>query len=120
MPPRLVKIPLIQEKMGKIGMKKGNILKFLWKFQGFFILRNRILFAAALKVEHPQIEVGAAVVRLLFEHKVAAVPGTAFGACGEGYLRCTYATSMEHLKTALERLSLLVGSLRGEGTAAAS
>ncbi len=41
---------------------------------------------------------------LLFEESVAAVPGTAFGDCGEGYLRCTYATSMENLKEALARM----------------
>ena len=53
--------------------------------------------------------------RLLFEHKVAAVPGDAFGPCGEGYLRCTYATSMDNLKAALERLALFVASLKAEG-----
>ena len=35
------------------------------------------------------------VERLLIEEKVAAVPGSAFGACGEGHIRCCYATSME-------------------------
>jgi aminotransferase len=55
--------------------------------------------------------------RLLFEHNVAAVPGDAFGACGEGYLRCTYATSMENLKIALERMDTFVKGLdnRQEG-----
>lgn len=58
--------------------------------------------------------------RLLFEHKVAAVPGTAFGECGEGYLRCTYATSMDHLKTALERMAALVEDIKATGATAAS
>lgn len=58
--------------------------------------------------------------RLLFEHRVAAVPGTAFGACGEGYLRCTYATSMEQLKEALDRMGQFVATLREEGASAAS
>ncbi|MEN6546505.1 MAG: aminotransferase class I/II-fold pyridoxal phosphate-dependent enzyme [Armatimonadia bacterium] len=52
--------------------------------------------------------------RLLFEEKVAAVPGTAFGACGEGHIRCTYATSMENLKLALERMAAFVGRLHKE------
>ena len=52
--------------------------------------------------------------RLLFEHKVAAVPGDAFGACGEGHLRCTYATSMDNLKLALERMGQFVADLRAE------
>ena len=42
--------------------------------------------------------------KLLQEEKVAVVPGTAFGDCGEGYLRISYAYSMENLKIALERM----------------
>jgi len=46
--------------------------------------------------------------KLLYEQKVAAVPGTAFGACGEGHIRCTYANSMDNLKEALRRLQLFM------------
>lgn len=42
--------------------------------------------------------------RLLFEAKVAVVPGTAFGASGEGFIRCCYATSKDKLEEALERI----------------
>lgn len=42
--------------------------------------------------------------RLLNEEKVAVVPGTAFGACGEGFIRISYAYSIESLKEALERI----------------
>ncbi len=49
--------------------------------------------------------------RLLEEHNVACVPGTAFGACGEGFIRCSYATSMEKLKLAVERIGGFVKSL---------
>ena len=49
---------------------------------------------------------------LLFEENVAAVPGTAFGACGEGYLRCTYATHLDLLREALGRLAHLLDRLR--------
>ncbi len=42
--------------------------------------------------------------RLLFERKVAVVPGNAFGDCGEGYIRCAYAVNMEKLKEAAERI----------------
>jgi aminotransferase len=50
--------------------------------------------------------------RLLKEEKVAIVPGTAFGDCGEGYLRISYAYSIDNLKKALGRLGKFVGSLR--------
>ena len=43
-------------------------------------------------------------LKLLDAEKVAVVPGTAFGACGEGFVRCAYATSMENLKEAMARL----------------
>ncbi len=46
--------------------------------------------------------------RLLQEEKVAVVPGTAFGDCGEGYLRISYAYSIEDLKRALERMDRFV------------
>jgi len=50
-------------------------------------------------------------LRLLEEQKVAVVPGTAFGACGEGYLRASYAYSIEDLKKALERIQKFVSTL---------
>jgi aminotransferase len=46
--------------------------------------------------------------KLLEEEKVAVVPGTAFGDCGEGYLRISYAYSIENLKIALERMESFV------------
>ena len=48
------------------------------------------------------------------EEKVAVVPGTAFGDCGEGYLRISYAYSLENLKIALGRLDQFVKRLRTE------
>ncbi len=49
--------------------------------------------------------------RLLNEEKVAIVPGTAFGSCGEGFLRISYAYSLEDLKRALGRLERFVKRL---------
>jgi len=50
--------------------------------------------------------------RFLEEEKVAAVPGTAFGDSGEGYLRISYAYSLDNLKIAMERLKKFVDKLR--------
>ena len=52
--------------------------------------------------------------RLLKEQKVAVVPGTAFGDCGEGFLRISYAYSLENLRTALDRIQIFVDELRAE------
>ena len=52
--------------------------------------------------------------RFLQEEKVAVVPGTAFGDCGEGFLRISYAYSLENLKVALNRMAHFVDRLRQE------
>ncbi len=52
--------------------------------------------------------------RLLMEEKVAVVPGTAFGKCGEGFLRISYAYSLEDLKEALGRLRHFIQKLKAE------
>ena len=53
--------------------------------------------------------------RFLKEEKVATVPGTAFGNSGEGFLRISYAYSLDTLKIAMERLKNFVTRLRNEG-----
>ncbi len=52
-------------------------------------------------------------VRLLREHQVACVPGSAFGACGEGFLRCCFATALDQIQVATERIDKFLRSLRG-------
>ena len=53
-------------------------------------------------------------LRFLQEEKVAVVPGTAFGECGEGYIRISYAYSLENLKLAIGRLADFVKRLKEE------
>ena len=50
--------------------------------------------------------------RLLYEHRCAIVPGTAFGACGEGFARISYAYSVKHITKALEQIEAFVKTLR--------
>jgi len=50
--------------------------------------------------------------RLLRSQKVAVVPGTAFGDSGEGFVRCSYATSIDELKIAIERIEAFVNELK--------
>lgn len=52
--------------------------------------------------------------RFLTEERVAVVPGTAFGDCGEGFLRMSYASSLSNLKTAMERLEKFIDRLRNK------
>ncbi len=53
-------------------------------------------------------------MRFLEEEKVAVVPGTAFGDCGEGFLRISYAYSIDDLKVALNRMKRFIAHLREE------
>jgi aminotransferase len=50
--------------------------------------------------------------KLLMEEKVAVVPGSAFGRCGEGYIRCCYATSLPEIEEALKRMGAFVNRHR--------
>jgi aminotransferase len=50
--------------------------------------------------------------KLLFSQKVAVVPGNVFGECGEGYIRCSYATSEDRIEEALIRMERFLKSLR--------
>jgi aminotransferase len=51
-------------------------------------------------------------VRLLEQEKVACVPGSAFGPSGEGYLRCCFATALDRIETATERMARFVARLK--------
>lgn len=51
-------------------------------------------------------------VRLLEKEKIACVPGSAFGASGEGYLRCCFATALPQIEIAMERMARFVKSLK--------
>lgn len=50
--------------------------------------------------------------KLLYNEKVAVVPGTAFGECGEGFIRCSYAYSVDSIRLALERIERFVNKIR--------
>jgi aminotransferase len=50
--------------------------------------------------------------RLLYEGRVAIVPGNAFGDCGEGFARISYAYSLKHIKEALDRIEAFVKTLK--------
>ncbi|MGN0174275.1 MAG: aminotransferase class I/II-fold pyridoxal phosphate-dependent enzyme [Acutalibacteraceae bacterium] len=52
--------------------------------------------------------------KLLKEKRVAAVPGNAFGECGEGFIRVSYCNSLSNLKIALSRIKEFVSELKGE------
>lgn len=68
-------------------------------------------FYAFPSVASTGLSAAAFAEKLLMEEKVAVVPGDVFGDSGQGHIRCSYATSMEQLKKALERMERLMGRL---------
>ncbi len=65
-------------------------------------------------ISHLGISSDDFATRLLKEEKLAVVPGTAFGDCGQGFLRISYAYSIEELKEAMSRLAEFVKRLEAE------
>lgn len=73
-------------------------------------------FYAFPSIRHTGLTSDQFAQRLLLEYKVAAVPGSVFGLGGEGYLRCSYATSVSQLNEAIERIGAFVSQLERERT----
>mgnify|MGYP003188214337 FL=1 len=82
---------------------RGMGLKCFEPFGAFYIFPNIAEFGMTSE---------EFAMRFLKEYKVAIVPGTAFGECGEGFLRMSYASSLSNLKTAMERLEDFINTLR--------
>ena len=82
---------------------RGMGLKCFEPFGAFYIFPNIAEFGMTSE---------EFAMRFLKEYKVAIVPGTAFGECGEGFLRMSYASSISNLKTAMERLEEFINTLR--------
>ncbi|MBP5248691.1 MAG: aminotransferase class I/II-fold pyridoxal phosphate-dependent enzyme [Lachnospiraceae bacterium] len=71
---------------------------------GFHTFEPEGAFYVFPSIKHTGMTSDEFATALLREEKVAVVPGTAFGDCGEGFLRISYAYSIENLKTALDRI----------------
>ena len=85
---------------------------FVKRLEGMFEIRKpEGAFYAFPKIEGYGLSSEEFAERLLMEKGVAVVPGNAFGECGEGYIRCAYAVSMEKLKEAVDRMEEFVRKL---------
>ena len=81
---------------------RGMGLKCFEPFGAFYIFPNIAKFGMSSE---------DFAMKFLNEYKVAVVPGTAFGTSGEGFLRMSYASSMENLRIAMERLEKFIKTL---------
>lgn len=86
-----------------LGRLRDMGLKCFEPFGAFYIFPNIAQFG---------LTSDEFAMHFLEEQRVAVVPGTAFGESGEGFLRMSYASSLENLKKAMERLEIFINTLR--------
>ena len=91
---------------------RRNFIVHALNEMGLACHRPRGSFYAFPSIKGTGLGSKAFALRLLEEEKVAAVPGSAFGASGEGFLRCCFATSLERIQEATARMARFVGRVR--------
>lgn len=99
-----------QEMIEQYDQRRKVIIKGL-NDAGLKCLMPGGAFYAFPSIRHTGLTSDEFCEKLLFEEKVAVVPGNAFGECGEGHIRCSYATSIDKIEIALERIAHFVDRL---------
>jgi aminotransferase len=93
----------VQEMLRDYNQRRKVIVRGLNKI-GLTCFEPRGAFYAFPSIVNTGMSSEEFSERLLVEEKVAVVPGSAFGECGEGYVRCCYATSLSDIEEALFRM----------------
>ena len=101
------------EEMRESYRARRNVIVQALNAMGLKCHRPRGAFYAFPSIATTGLSSKEFAVRLLEEEKVACVPGVAFGASGEGYLRCCFATALDRIEEAMERMARFVGRARG-------
>jgi aminotransferase len=101
----------VQDMVGQYNQRRRLIVTGLNKI-GLDCHMPQGAFYAFPNIERSGLTAEEFAERLLFEEKVAVVPGSAFGMGGAGHVRCSYATSLEKIKTALERIERFMEKVR--------
>ena len=104
------------EEMRSEYQRRRNFLYNSFKELGLPCHEPRGAFYAFPYIGHLGLSSKEFALRFLNQEKVAVVPGTAFGKCGEGFVRCAYATGMEDLKEAMRRLARFIHTLKPTDT----
>lgn len=100
------------EEMRSEYHRRRNFLHNSFQSMGLPCSKPAGAFYAFPQIGHLGLSSKDFAIKLLNEEKVAMVPGTAFGPCGEGFVRAAYATGMEDLKTAMSRLERFIKKLK--------
>ncbi len=92
-------------------LQRRNFLLNSFKEMGLSCFMPTGAFYAFPEITQTGLTAKEFALRLLEEEKVACVPGTAFGPSGEGFVRCSYATSLDAIKIAVERMARFLARL---------
>lgn len=91
--------------------KRRNFIYSSFEEMGIPCVRPDGAFYAFADISQFGMTAQEFALKLLDEQNVACVPGTAFGACGEGFIRCSYATSLDEIKEAMVRIARFIEKL---------
>lgn len=99
------------EEMKVAYQQRRNYVVSAFEAMGMPCMKPRGAFYAFPNVTRYGLSSKDFALKFLDAEEVALVPGTAFGDCGEGFVRCSYATDLEYIKIAMERLERFTKSL---------
>jgi aminotransferase len=99
------------EEMRESYRQRRNLMVSRLNEMGLDCVKPKGAFYAFPSIASTGLSSGEFATRLLKEKSVAVVPGTAFGECGEGFVRCAYAASVEDINEAMNRIEDFIGSL---------
>jgi len=91
--------------------KRRNFIHASFEEMGIPCVRPEGAFYAFADITQFGMTAHGFSLKLLDDQNVACVPGTAFGACGEGFIRCSYATSLDEIKEAMVRIARFIEKL---------
>jgi aminotransferase len=99
--------PQVEEMLAEYDKRRRVIVKGLNQI-GLDCFNPRGAFFAFPSIKSTGMSSDEFAEKLLREERVVVIPGSAFGKCGEGHIRCCYATSMAEIEEALERMRRFV------------
>ena len=96
----------VNKMVGEYATRRDRIVKGLNEVEGFRCVAPKGTFYAFSDVSRLNIPSAEIANKLLEEAKVASIPGSAFGAAGEGYLRFSFATSQQNIEEGISRVKV--------------
>ncbi len=100
-----------REAMRREYEERRNVIVSRFNEMGLHCFEPRGAFYVFPNIQSTGLDSVSFAKRLLKEERVAVIPGTAFGACGEGYVRCSYATAMDDIEEAMRRIKAFLGRI---------